>query len=426
MRVVNAVRSHAEGPRSRRRKQRSRVPLACVAVAVAALLTACGSSSSGGSVTADSNSAATSGIRVVSHPATGSPITIGIISIPGQPEFPDGVRAAIKYLNAEAKGLQGHRIDVQECSSPPTAQQDITCANQMVAAHAVAVILGEDVTADSAFPIYQRAGIPVLSPRGDTNQEFVNPVGLALGPGVPGVLAAFAGYARNTLHARTVGIVSAPVTPDIKAQIDGPLHAAGLATVYAPFDETNPNFTASFAAAQAKGASVIALDIDNNSACIPALSALKAVHPTYKVFEIICSDDSVLKAAGPLANGVLFYGLLDSIFGVNTPDNQLFHHIMATYSSSKSTGYNASVAAQAMMSLARALKHQGSTTVTSQAILAAFHNSRGVNMFMGPPLTCGEVKTFPGMCTPAMRVFTWAGDHKVLLTGYISSPQYLR
>jgi branched-chain amino acid transport system substrate-binding protein len=363
---------------------------------------------------------------VASHPATGSPVTVGIISVQGQPEFADGVRAAIKYLNAEADGLQGHRVDVKECASPPTAQQDITCANQMVAAHVTAVVLGEDVTADSAFPIYQRAGIPVLSPRGDTNQEFVNPVGLSLGPGVPGVLAAFAGYVRDTLHGHTVAIVSGPVTPDIKAQIDGPMHSAGLVTVYAPFDETNPNFTASFAAAEAKHPSAIALDIDNNSACIPALNALRAVNLKTKVFEILCSDDSVLRAAGSLANGILFYGLLDSIFGVNSPDNQVFHHIMAAYSSTKSTGYNASVAAQAVLTLARVLKHQGGTTVTPHSILTAFHSSKGVSMFMGPPLTCGVVRTFPGMCTAAMRIFTWDTNHKVLLTGYIASPQYLR
>lgn len=411
--------------RSRRQGQAVRSARLVSALALVSLLvalSACGSDDSDADAPATSAKTTTT----AADPATGSPVKLGVLSVKGEPEFDDAVEAAVEYLNEEGGGLLGHRIEVHACETDVTPQQGIKCANELVRAGSVAVVLGGDYTADAAFPIYQRAGVPVLEPRVDTNQGLVSPVAVALGPGIPGVLSALAGYAKDTLRGESVVTVSRPAPKAVQAFVDAPLEAAGVSNTWAFFSPENPDFTSTFAAAAAKKPDLILANIDDNAQCVPAMNAIKAMSAEAKVFQIICSDDAVLKAAGALADGELFYAPLDSIAGAESPDAELFAHIMETFSESKSTGYNAAVALSTVMTLAAVLENQGGDAVTKKSILSAFRDSRGVSIFMGPPLECGAFKPYTAMCTASMRVFTVEGGEKKVLTDYISSPDYLR
>ena len=391
----------------------------------AAGIAACGSDDEPSSTQASTPAKST--ITTKGNPATGSALVLGVVAMDDQPEYTDGVQAAVKYLNKEAGGLLGHRIELRSCSSDASPQQDIKCANELVRGHAIAVVLGEDRSADSAFPIYERAHVPVITPRVVTNQELVNPMAVALGPGIPAVLAGLADYVRAKLHGDTAVTAVAQGIPQglLDQLVGGPLKAAGIKSEYVFFSHQSPNFNSTFAAAAQKKPDVLIADIDDNPDCIPAMNALKAVGASFKVFQILCSDDTVVKAAGPLAEGQLFYGPVDSVAGVDSPDARTFRHIVETYSAKKSTGFNTSLAVSAVMTLARVLKKQGGNDVTADSILGAFKDSKGLSIFMGPPLTCGIAKPFPALCTLAMRIFTVEGGRKKPLTGYVSAPQYL-
>jgi branched-chain amino acid transport system substrate-binding protein len=395
--------------------------LGVTAVGVAA----CGSDDESSSTSTGTAAKSTSATK--DNPATGSAVVLGVVAMDDQPEYTDGVKAAVEYLNKEGRGLLGHRIELKSCGSDASPQQDIKCANELVRSRAIAVVLGEDRSADSAFPIYQRAHVPVITPRVVTNQELVNPMAVALGPGIPAVLAGLADYARKKLAADNAVTVVAQGIPQglLDQLVGGPLNAAGIKSEYVFFSHQSPNFNSTFAAAAQKKPDVVIADIDDNPDCIPAMNAMKAVGASFKVFQILCSDDTVIKAAGGLADGQLFYGPVDSVAGVESPDAQTFKHIVETYSAKNSTGFNTSLAVSAVMTIARVLKKQGGTDVTADSILSAFKDSKGLNIFMGPPLTCGIAKPFPALCTLAMRIFTVEGGRKKPITGYVSAPQYL-
>jgi branched-chain amino acid transport system substrate-binding protein len=400
--------------RARRWKLGVLAVLAVSAVAIAA----CGSDDD-----SDSGTAAVS----QDNPATGTPVVIGAVELQDQPEFFDGVKAAVDYLNEEGGGLLGHRIDLKSCTADQSPQQDIKCANDLASAGSQAVILGEDRSADSAFPIYQKAGVTVITPRVVANQELVNPVAVALGPGIPGLVASIADYVKTELHGDTVvTAIHQGIPQDLLDQlVGGPLSAAGIKSEYVFFAGENPNFASTFAAAAEKDPDLLISDIDENPGCVPAMQAVQQLDVDFKVFQVLCSDDEVLDAAGPLADGEMFYGPVDSITGVDSPDAETFDHIIDTYSETKSTGFNSSLAVSTVMTLQRVLDHQGGSEVTSESVLSAFKNSKGVNQFMGPPLECGTVKAFPAQCTIASKFFTVEDGEKKVLTGYISAPQYL-
>jgi branched-chain amino acid transport system substrate-binding protein len=403
------------------RRRRMLVALALVS------LSGFGMAGCGGDDGDDESSKTTPEAVAKQNPATGSEVVLGVLENEEQPEFTEGVRTAVDYLNREARGLLGHRIAVRACTTNQTPQQSIQCANELVRADSVAVILGEDRSADSAFPVYERAGVPVVTPRVVTNQELVNPVAVSLSPGIPGLVATIADYTRTELQGKgVVTAIAQGVPKDLLDQlVGGPLGAAGLDSNYVFFAHDNPNFSATFASAAQKQPDLVIADIDNNTECVPAMQALRDTGTSFKVFHVWCSDDSVLEAAGPLAEGQLFYGPLDSIAGVDSADAKTFEHIVDAYASGKSPSYNFAVAASTVITVGRVLEKQGGSSVTPKAILAAFEKSNGTKIFMGPPLECGKAKAFPRVCTLASRIFTVEDGEKKALTGYVSAPQYL-
>jgi branched-chain amino acid transport system substrate-binding protein len=394
-------------------------PLTLLALAACALfVAACGG---------DEGSDAAEGSEVVAkkNPATGPPVVVGALDVPNQPQFTDGVEATVEYLNEEGGGLAGHRIDLKTCSANQTPQQGIRCANELVREGAVAVLLGEDVSVDSAFPIYERAGVPVISERVVTNQLLVNPVAVSLGPGIPATFAAIAKYASEDLGAKKATALQAQGVPQelLDQLVGGPLGAAGIDTDYAFFDPARPNFNATFAAIAQDDPDIVIANIDDNKQCAPAMQAARSVGADFKLFQITCSDDSVFEAAGSLTDGVVFYGPLDSVAGADSPDVELYEHIMSTYGSTE-TGFQSSVAVSSAMTLARVLEGRKGE-VTSKSILGAFENAKGTDIFMGPPLECGVAKAFPSLCTLSLRFFTGEGGEKKALTGYVSGPEFL-
>jgi branched-chain amino acid transport system substrate-binding protein len=406
----------ARGPR--------RLAALTLIVLAGVVLGACGSN--GGSA-----SKATASTPVHSNPAKGSSVVVGLVNPEGGdasfPEFREGAQAAIEYVNNEVGGLDGHRISVQMCRSDGTPQQAIRCANDLVRAHPVAVIAGEDRSADSAFPIYQRAGVPYVSPWPVTNQQFVSPVAVSLNPGIAGVLAALAQYIHGTLHGKSAVTATEQGLPKAIADqfIGKPLNAAGVSSDYVYYSTDNPDLTATFAAVAQRKPDVLIADFDNNQQCVPAMNAARQVGATFKVIQIRCNDDSVFKAAGSIANGELFYSYLDSAFGVQSADFAVFRHVMETYSPSKSMGIQAAAAASSVLTLKRVLDRLHPAQLDAPAVLRAFNGSAGLRMFMGAPLTCGVVKVYPRLCTLAIRVFTAQDGQKKLLTGWFDGRQYL-
>src|SRR5260370_11544484 len=130
---------------------------ACLAVTVAG----CSSSSSSTSTSTSSSPTATgsasaspaSSVLGTPNKATGSPITIAILN-PGATAAVDttpentAMKAAVAYANDYLGGINGHVIQVKECSTQDTPAGSTACSNQMIQANVAAAVQasGDDVT----------------------------------------------------------------------------------------------------------------------------------------------------------------------------------------------------------------------------------------------------------------------------------------
>ena len=69
--------------------------------------------------------------------------------------------AAKYYINSVMGGVNGRPIDIVNCDSDGSPEKNISCANNFVQAHVVAVVDGWDQGMNSEYPILHSAGIMI-------------------------------------------------------------------------------------------------------------------------------------------------------------------------------------------------------------------------------------------------------------------------
>src|SRR6202044_1209626 len=127
------------------------------AVAAALLLAACSSGSSSSSSPSSSSTSSPSSTQSASaansalgtpDPATGSPVSVGIILDSGgaatvgtAPLEQQGAVMGVAYANAYKGGLDGHKINLVICQNQETPAGGQACANQLVQDKVVAVVV---------------------------------------------------------------------------------------------------------------------------------------------------------------------------------------------------------------------------------------------------------------------------------------------
>ena len=97
---------------------------------------------------------------------TGETIKIGVSNNEGPnfstPEMRVGILTAFDFINDNG-GVNGAKLEPVLCVSDATPEGAINCANQFVEANVNLVTYGTEVGIDAALPIYEKAGIAVIS-----------------------------------------------------------------------------------------------------------------------------------------------------------------------------------------------------------------------------------------------------------------------
>src|ERR1700677_3920243 len=169
-------------------------------------------SSSSSSASASSTPAAASG-SVFGTPkkATGTPYVFGMINDEtGAVTFPEarqGAIAAVNYVNNYLDGINGHPIQIDECTGDGTPATAARCANQLVAAHPMAILGAADVGGPASIPIYAHANLAYLGgipfpPVPETATNSIQFWSVSVGDN-----AAAAVYAGKTLGLKSVALI---------------------------------------------------------------------------------------------------------------------------------------------------------------------------------------------------------------------------
>jgi branched-chain amino acid transport system substrate-binding protein len=134
------------------------------ALLLAALLSGCSSSGSPAGGSSSSSSGSSTKTITVGYTNTES-------SGNSLPEWRYGGQAAINYINAHG-GINGAQIKPVFCYVDGSPEASINCANEFVDDHVALDFMGVDVGIDSALPVLQSAGIPVIGTVGTSTQLF--------------------------------------------------------------------------------------------------------------------------------------------------------------------------------------------------------------------------------------------------------------
>jgi branched-chain amino acid transport system substrate-binding protein len=383
-----------------------------VTAAAVLALTAAGCSSSGSSGSSSSSTpasgstttAASSSVFGTPKKATGSPYVFGMINDEtGAVTFPEarqGAIAAVDYVNNYLNGINGHPIVIDACTGDGTPATAARCANQLVAAHPLAILGAADVGAPASIPIYQHAdlaylgGIP-FTPVPETAPNSVQFWSVSVGDN-----AAAAVYAGKTLGLKSVAIIyfSNAQGESLLPQITPVFKAAGVTTIKdIPLSPTSPDPSPQAALVESSGAQLAYVDVPNG--CGNVLKALKTVGFTGKIMGIDpCGAPPVIAAAAGGANGMYIASPFMLQSG-SSQQAQLFQAAMKKWAAPGTLIDSISTAGFATVMNVQQVLSTISGTPTTATILAAFKSGTHQN-FLSHAYTCDgqAMKGAPAIC----------------------------
>jgi branched-chain amino acid transport system substrate-binding protein len=370
--------------------------LSVTAAAVLALTAAgCSSSSSSSSSTPSSGSttaAASSSVFGTPKKATGSPYVFGMINDEtGAVTFPEarqGSIAAADYVNNYLDGINGHPIVIDSCTGDGTPATAARCANQLVAAHPLAILGAADVGAPASIPIYAHANLAYLGGIPFTPVPEVASNSIQFWSVSVGDNAAAAVYAGKTLGVKSVALVyfSNAQGESIIPEITPVFKAAGVTTIhYIPLSPTSPDPSPQAALVESSGAQLAYVDVPNG--CGNVLKALKSVGFTGKIMGIDpCGAPPVIAAAAGGAEGMYIASPFVLQSG-SSQQAQLFQAAMKKWAAPGTLIDSISTAGFATVMNVQQVLSTISGTPTTASILAAFRSGTHQN-FLSHPYTC--------------------------------------
>jgi branched-chain amino acid transport system substrate-binding protein len=285
------------------------IPVVLAGVTAAALLmAACGSSGASGSggTSPSATAAAASSALGAADAATGSPVSIGIITDGGSgavgtaPLVEQGAKMTVAYANAYRGGLAGHTIKLVICENQETPAGGQACANQMVQDKVAAVVVPFTGQGAAEVPTITKAGIPYITLSGASTQELVTPGAYDLTGGYPASLGAYALSAKANGYSKLAMLVSNVPAAIQGAEVFGSLvfKNAGVGFKVIPVNPGTADVTPQLEAAVSWGAKAIGLtgDVTLCSSFLKGYQTLSLSQPKYLLST--CLDPSILGTLG--------------------------------------------------------------------------------------------------------------------------------
>ncbi|MGA8463518.1 MAG: ABC transporter substrate-binding protein, partial [Trebonia sp.] len=244
-----------------------------------------------------------------SGPANSSltPVTVGFVNQQGGQQViglhaTDGAEMAVKYINAQLGGVDGHPIVLDTCFIASAEEEGTGCAQKFLANKAVhviasgAVVIGAQSfysTLGGALPVV--GGVAPLSIDGQQKNTAV------LFGDATSVLGPMGTYGKDVLHAKTAVILypdTASATPGALATEAG-LKAAGISVKMGPYPPNTTDLTGVLASTGAASADLV----------IPAVAAPDCVNIQKALTQQGITDPKKIVAAPLCLNGQVAAGL---------------------------------------------------------------------------------------------------------------------
>ena len=441
--------------------RRGLVGLATLAATVI-VATACGSSSSSSSSTA-SSSAGGSSSSSTSTPASTSgpggagsksvtdylsyvggkagpadkslpPVTIGFVNQQGGqqqigPLATNGAQIAVKYINTELGGIDGHPLVLKTCFIRSAEEEGTTCGQQFLANKSISVIdEGAVAIGDQSFQSTIGTAKPVIVGVAVTPIDAAKPSNIVLFGDATHVLGPFGTYAQQVLHAKTAALVYpniAGITQGATAIADG-LQKVGIKVKKVGYDESQTDLIGPLTSAGATSADLV-IPYSDSSGCVNLAKGLKqlGITDTKKILSApLCLNGLV--AAGLGGDFPIWtYAIASSLYGDPTdPGMPAYMKVMAKYGTpAVAPDPWVIVTFGQILTTARFLNELGYGHITPTAILDKAKAFKGPVALGAPSLDCGKYPTAPGICNDRTQFFLYKGKHAFVKTaGWLQPP----
>jgi branched-chain amino acid transport system substrate-binding protein len=351
-------------------------------------------------------------------PATGAPVTIGMISDGGSgtvgtsPLVEQGAKMAVAWANAYRGGLGGRKITLFICENQSTPAGGEDCANQMVQKGVVAVVEPFTGQGPTEVPIIVKAGIPYLTLSGSTTEETTTKGAYSITGGLPGTLAADAAVAKSKGYKKfamlTVNVPEATQPTDtLGVQA---FKKAGVGFKSIPVNLGTADITPQLESAVQWGAQAIGMtgDLTLCSSFFKAYQTLGLTLPRYVLST--CVDPSIINSS---LDSVMAGSIISSPGVTSSPDYATYAAMTKKYASgvnpSPNVSTNQSDGASAVWTLINAMKGFHGA-VTKASVNKQIETAKDVvePLSDGATFTCNGkvIPSLPSVCSVATQIGT--------------------
>jgi branched-chain amino acid transport system substrate-binding protein len=426
------------------------------ALAVAALAAAgCSSNSSSSSTTTPATSAAAPspsgtsgglGAQSVTNyltytggksgPANTSlpPVTVGFVNQQGGAQVlglhaTDGAEMAVKYINTQLGGVDGHPIALDTCFIASAEEEGTGCAQKFLANKNVHVIaMGGVVIGVQSFYSTLGGQLPVVGGVAALPIDGAQKNTAVLFGDANSVLPPMATYGKDVLHAKTAVVLYPDDATDTPGALvdQKALQSVGISVKMGPFPPTTTDLTGVLASTGAASADMLVASVTAN-ACVNMAKALiqQGITDSKKIVSPpLCLNGQV--AAGLGGDFPKWtYLIASSLYGDTTDPGMIEYMKLAqTYSTPANAPdpWNIVDFGQ-MMTIDKILNQVGYANLTPNSILSAVKAFKGPQALGAPALECGYNPAAPGVCNNRSQFFTYAGKNQwIKAAGWTQPP----
>jgi len=336
----------------------------------------------------------------------GGPIEIG-------PTNDDGAEIAVKYINDEAGGIGGHPVELVKCYIASTEEEGQQCGQQLANdPDVVAVLLG--AVAVGAEPLYAALGDkPVIGGVSVNAVDINQPNAGVLYGGAQYILAPYATFARDTLHAKSAALVysEGPGTELPAAGQASAFTTAGIPIKSVSYAADTGDLTIPLQAAGATTADVV-MPVINPNDCVKFENAIKQLNiPDEKVLASpICLTPSTIEGLGDFPKWI--YAIASSqTFDTTDPAVPPYQQILKDQGQDKLIGDPwVNVGFGQMLTLAKWMNAAGPDNLTPENIVTQMKAFNGPLVLGSPVIKCGKYTEAPGVCNDHTQFYQWNGS----------------
>ncbi len=362
------------------------------------------------------------------------PVTIGFVNQQGGqqaigPLATTGAQIAVKYINTELGGIDGHPLVLKTCFIRSAEEEGTTCGQQFLADKSISVIdEGAVAIGDQSFQSTIGSAKPVIVGVAVTPIDGAKASNVVLFGDATHVLGPFGTYARDVLHAKTAALVYpniAGITQGATAIADS-LKAVGVNVKKVGYDESQTDLIGPLTSAGAQTADLV-IPYSDSSGCVNLAKGLKqlGITDTKKILSApLCLNGLVAAGLGgdfPIWS----YAIASSLFGDPTdPGMPAYMKVMAKYGTpAVAPDPWVIVTFGQVLTNARFLNQIGYANITPTAVLDKAKAFTGPVALGAPALQCGKYASAPGICNDRTQFFLYKGKHAFVKTaGWLQPP----